>query len=39
VVFFAGFPFFFVGFALIFFCFLPDPPPIFGFTPQHLYLF
>jgi hypothetical protein len=26
-----GFPLFFIGFSLIFFCFLPDPPPIFGF--------
>lgn len=30
LAFFGGFPFFFLGFALIFFCFLPDPPSIFG---------
>jgi hypothetical protein len=30
VVFIIGFPPFCLGGLLIFFCFLPDPPPIFG---------
>jgi hypothetical protein len=37
MAFFGGFPIFFVGFTLVFFCFLSDPPTIFGLTVRGLW--
>lgn len=35
IAFVCGFPFFCLGFLLIFFCLLPDPPKIFGISIEY----